>query len=259
MAAIGAIFAAVWRVLDGLRRFLHLLLLLIIFGFVIGALQSSIPVVPSKAALVVAPEGELVEQLSGDPIERVLNQARGQGRTETLLWDLTDAIRAAAKDKRIPALVIDLENFDGAGLPTLQELARAIGEFRASGKKVIAYGTQYMQEQYYIAAQADEVYVDPMGFVLIDGYERYRMFFKDAIDKLALDVNVFRVGAYKSAVEVFTRNDMSAEDREESLSYLNSLWASYQAEAARARKLPPAAIANYVATLPAAVSAADGD
>lgn len=259
MAAIRAIFGVIWRFLDGLRRFLHLLLLLIIFGLVVAALRSSIPSIPSKAALVIAPEGELVEQYSGDPIERVVNEARGEGRSETLLWDVTDAIRAAAKDKRIPVLVLDLENFDGAGLPTLEELARAIGEFRKTGKKVIAYGTQFMQEQYYIAAQADEVYVDPMGFVLIDGYDRYRNYFKDALDKLAVDINVFRVGQYKSAVEVFTRNDMSPQEREESLSYLNSLWATYENEAARARKLKPSAIAQYAATLPAAIAAAGGD
>ncbi len=123
----------------------------------------------------------------------------------------------------------------------------------------MAYATQLLQEQYYVAAQADEVYVDPMGFVLIDGYDRYRMYFKDAIDKLAVNVNVFRVGEYKSAVEVFTRNEMSPEEREESLVYLNSLWATYQAEAARARKLPPDAVAQYVSTLPAAVAAANGD
>ena len=259
MAAIGAIFGVVWRILDGLRRFLHLLLLLIIFGFVIGALRGSIPTVPGKAALVVAPEGELVEQLSGDPIQRAIDEARGQGRAETLLWNLTDAIRAAAKDDRIPVLVLDMERFTGAGLPTLQELARAIGEFRAKGNKVVAYGTQFLQEQYYLAAQADEVYVDPMGFVLIDGYDRYRMYFKDALAKLGVDINVFRVGEYKSAVEVFNRNDMSAEEREESLAYLNSMWSTYQADTTRARKLAPGAVAEYVAGFPAAVAAAKGD
>jgi len=116
-----------------------------------------------------------------------------------------------------------------------------------------------MQEQYFIAAQADEVYLDPMGFVLIDGYDRYRTYFKDALEKLGVDINVFRVGQYKSAVEVYTRNDMSPAEREESLSYLNSLWRTYEGEAARARRLDPAAIAQYVATLPKAVAAADGD
>lgn len=259
MGMIGTILGVTWRVLDGLRRFLHLILLLIIFGFVIGALRGSIPTVPSKAALVVAPEGEIVEQLSGDPIQRAIEEAQGQGRAETLLWDLTDAIRAAAKDDRIPVLVLDMERFAGAGLPTLQELARAIGEFRHSGKKVVAYGTQFLQEQYYVAAQADEVYVDPMGFVLLDGYDRYRMYFKDALEKLAVDVNVFRVGQYKSAVEVFNRNEMSPQEREESLAYLQSMWSTYQADVTRARKLPSGALADYVTALPSAVSAVRGD
>jgi protease-4 len=259
MAAIGVFFAVIWRVLDVLRRALHLLLLLIIFGFVIGALRGSIPAVPGKAALVVAPEGALVEQLSGDPIQRALDQARGQGRAETLLWDLTDAIRGAAQDKRIPVLVIDTERFAGAGLPTLQELARAIAEFRKTGKKVIAYGTQFSQEQYYLAAQADEVYVDPMGWVLIDGYDRYRMYFRDALAKVGVDINVFRVGEYKSAVEVFNRNEMSPEEREESLAYLNSMWSTYQADITRARKLPATALKDYVDGFSAAVPAERGD
>jgi len=128
------------RGLDVLRRFLHLIFLLVVFGFVFGTLRVSLPTVPAKAALLVAPEGELVEQMSGDPFERAIQGARGQGRPETLLWDVTDSIRAAAKDKRIPVLAIDLERFDRAGQPTLEELARAIREFRATGKKVIAFG-----------------------------------------------------------------------------------------------------------------------
>ncbi|MGH8139307.1 MAG: signal peptide peptidase SppA [Steroidobacteraceae bacterium] len=236
-----------------------MILLLVLFGFVFGALRVSLPVVAAKSALLIAPEGELVEQLSGDPLQRALQEARGQGRPETLLWDLTDSIRAAAKDKRIPVLAIDLEHFDGAGQPTLEELARAIREFRAAGKKVIAFGTEFTQDRYYIAAQADEIYLDPLGFVLIDGYGRYRMFFKDALDKLGIDINVFRVGSFKSAVESYTRTDMSPADREESLAYLNALWSSYQAAMTRARKLPADAIATYVNTLSKTVPAAGGN
>lgn len=228
-------------------------------GFVFGALRVSLPSVASKSALLLAPEGDLVEQLSGDPLERALQEARGQGQSETLLWDMTDSIRAAARDKRIRVLAIDLEHFDGAGQPTLEELARAIREFRATGKKVIAFGTQFTQDRYYIAAQADEIYLDPLGFVLIDGYGRYRMFFKDALDKLGVDINVFRVGSFKSAVESYTRTDMSPADREESLAYLNALWSSYQAAMTRARKLPADAIATYVNTLAKTVPAASGN
>src|SRR5256885_1432358 len=134
-----------------------------------------------------------------------------------------------------------------------------VREFRASGKKVIAYGTEFTQERYYLAAQADEIYLDPMGFVLLDGYDRYRTYLKDALDKLGVDINVFRVGAFKSAVETYTRTGMSPEDREESRSYLNALWSSYQQAVTRARKLPADALTKYVASLAKTVPAAGGD
>jgi protease IV len=257
--SVRSFFAAVWRGLDGLRKGLHLIVLLVIFGTVVGVLRSGVPHIPNRAALLVAPEGELVEQLSGDPVERAVEEARGDGRKETLLWDLTDSIRAAAADRRIPLLVLNLDKFGGSTQPTLEELARAIQDFRAAGKKVLAYGTELSQEDYYLAAQADEVYLDPEGFVLIDGYDRYRMYFKEALEKLAVDVNVFRVGEFKSAVETYTRKDMSPEDREESRAYLGVLWTSYQEAVTRARKLAPDAIAKYVASLADKVPAAGGN
>jgi protease IV len=259
MSFLRSILYGLWRGLDVLRKFLHLIVLLVIFGFVVGALRVSLPSVPAKAALLVAPEGQLVEQMTGDPLQRAIEEARGQGHAETLLWDLTDSIRAAARDKRIQVLALDLEKFEGAGQPTLEELARAIREFRAARKKVVAYGIEFTQERYYVAAQADEIYLDPMGFVLIDGYDRYRMFLKEALDKLGVDINVFRVGAFKSAVETYTRTDMSPEDREESRAYLSALWSTYQDAMTRARKLPSDALNKYVSSLAKTVPAAGGN
>jgi len=256
---VRSFFFGLWRGLDALRKVLHLVLLLVIFAIVVGALRGALPRIPSKAALLVAPQGELVEQLSGAPVERALQEARGEGHAETLLWDLTDSIHAAASDTRIPVLALDLEKFEGATQVTLEELANALREFRASGKKVIAYGTEFTQERYYLAAQADEVYLDPMGFVLLTGYDRYPTYLKGALDKLGVDINVFRVGAFKSAVEPFTRTGMSAEDREESRSYLNALWSSYQEAVTRARKLPSDALAQYVGSFAKSVPAAGGD
>jgi protease IV len=252
-------FSGLWRGLDGLRKVLHLIVLLVIFGVLIAVVRSGIPRIPSKAALLVAPEGRLVEQLSGEPVERALEEARGEERSETLLWDLTDAIHVAATDPRVQVLALDLEKLEGSTQPTLEELARSLREFRSSGKKVIAYGAELTQERYYLAAQADEIYLDPMGFVLLYGYDRYRTYLKDALDKLGVDINVFRVGAFKSAVETYTRTSMSPEDREESRSYLSALWTSYQDATTRARKLPPDALANYVDTLAKTVPAAAGD
>ena len=110
------------------------------------------PVVPNRAALFIQPQGEIVEQLSSDPIRRAFDEASGQGEPQTLLWDLTDSIRAAASDDRIHVIVLQLDYFDGAGQPTLAEVATALSEFRASGKKVVAHAGNYSQAQFYLAA-----------------------------------------------------------------------------------------------------------
>jgi protease IV len=259
MSTLRAILWGVWRGLDGLRKVLHLLLLIVIFGVIIWALSSSAPAMSVRTALVVKPEGQLVEQLSGDAVQRAIQNAQGQQRQETLLWDLVEAIRGAATDNRIRVLVLDLDKMAGAGQPELEELASAIEAFRASGKPVIAFGTTYDQDQYYLAAQADKVYLDPTGFVMIEGYSRYSLYFKGLLQKLGVDVNVFRVGTFKSAVEIFTRNDMSPADKQQSQAYLGVLWTSYQKAVTSARKLPAGAIESYVDSLPQTVGAANGD
>ena len=259
MGGLKAIVRWIWRGLDGLRKVLHLLLLLALFGFLIGVLHQSLPTVPRRAALVVAPQGQIVEQLSGNAVERAIENARGEGRQQTLLWNLTDAIRAAATDRRIRVLFLDLDQMDDTGLPMLEELAGAIDKFRSSGKPVIAYGTAFDQDQYYLAAQASRIYLDPSGYVLIRGFGRYPLYFAGLLKKLGVQVNVFRVGKFKSAVEIFTRDDMSKADRKQSQVYLDTLWSTYQRQVTGARKLPADAIAQYVDTLPKALKAVHGD
>jgi protease IV len=256
---IARILSVIWHGLDGLRKILHLVLLLTIFGFVVGALRTSIPHIVDRSALVIAPKGEIVEQLSGSPVDQAIAKAQGDAQAETLLWDLIDAIKAAKKDERIKALVLDLNYMSGGGQPTLAELTAAIKDFRSSGKKVIAHGTSFLQESYYVAASADEIYLDPQGLVAIDGYERYRTYYKELFDKIGVEVNLFRVGAYKSAAEVYVRTDMSPEDREESLAYLNALWLSYRTAVGEARGLTATDISDYVKNLVPAMVAAKGD
>jgi protease IV len=256
---IGRILVGIWRALDGARKFLHLLLLLTIFGFVVGALKTSIPHIADNSALVITPRGEIVEQLTGSPVDQAISKVQGNSKDETLLWDLVDALRAAKKDRRIKAVVLDLDQMSGGGQPTLAEFSAALDDFRSSGKKVVAHASALLQEQYLVAAHADEIYIDPLGLVGIDGYERYRTYYKELFDKLGVTVNLFRVGAYKSAAEVYVRTDMSPEDKEESLAYLNALWSSYQASVAGPRKLKPEDISNYVANSVPSLLAAKGD
>jgi len=252
-------FALVWRILEGVRKVLHLILLLIIFGFVLAALHTSIPSVPRSAALVIAPEGELVEQLSSDPVRRALGQASGGPAPETLLRDVIDAIESAKSDSRIKLIVLDLGNLSTSGLSKLQEIGAALRDFRTAGKRVVAVGDALDQSQYYLAAQAGEVYLDPLGLVYIDGFSYYRMFLKDAIDKLGVDVNVFRAGTFKSYTDQFSRSDMAPSEREESGVWLNSLWSSYTQDVTRARSLKPSALDDYVNEAPAALAAVNGD
>jgi protease-4 len=258
-SALKGFFGLVWRILDGIRRVLHLVLLLVIFGFILAALHTALPIVPHTAALVIAPEGELVEQLSRDPVRRAFGEASGGPAPETLLRDVIDAIVAAKTDSRIKLIVLDLGLLDTSGLSKLQEIGAALREFRAAGKRVVTAADSLDQTQYYLAAQAGEVYLDPMGLVYLDGFSYYRMFLKDAIDKLGVDVNVFRAGTYKSYTDQYSRSDMAASEREESSVWLEALWSAYQQDVTRARSLPAGALNEFVADEPAALAAVNGD
>jgi len=258
-AVLSGIFHLVWRILDGIRRALHLLLLLVIFGFLLAALHTSIPIVPSSAALVIAPEGRLVEQLSADPLRRAVGEASGGAASETLLRDVTDAIETAKSDRRIKLIVLDLDRLAPSGLSKLQEVGAAIRDFRAAGKRVVASANSLDQTQYYIAAQAGEVYLDPFGLVNITGFGYYRMFFKNAIDKLGVDVNIFRAGTFKSYTDQFSRSDMAPSERAESAAWLGTLWNAYQGDVTRARSLPANALEDYVEQGPAELAALNGD
>src|ERR1017187_4985745 len=220
-SALAGFFGLGWRILESVRQTLHLILLLVIFGFVLAALHTSIPVVPRSAALVVAPEGELVEQLASDPVRRAVGQASGGPAPETLLKDVIDAIGLAKGDSRIKLIVLELGQLSPSGLSKLQEIGAALREFRAGGKRVVVAADSMDQTQYYLASQAGEVYLDPLGLVYIDSFSYYRMFLKDAIDKLGVDVNVFRAGTFKSFTDQFSRSDMAPSEREETSVWLD--------------------------------------
>jgi protease IV len=252
-------FGLIWGILEGIRKVLHLILLLVIFGFILAALHTSIPAVPKSAALIIAPEGELVEQLSNDPLRRAVGEASGGPAPETLLRDVTEAIEAAKTDSRIKLIVLDLGNMGPSGLSKLQEIGASIRDFRAAGKRAVVAADTLDQTQYYLAAQAGEVYLDPLGFVYVDGFSYYRMFFKDAIDKLGVDINVFRAGTFKSYTDQFSRSDMAPSEREESSVWLDALWNAYTQDVTRVRSLPATALKDYVADQPAALAAVNGD
>ena len=257
-----SLFSRLLGGLDGLRRFLVNVLF---FGLLAGLLIASLggkPKVPDGAALMLKPRGTIVEQLSPvDPVERFVSRNTGAGAaaSETLLKDLVDALRFAKDDARIKAVYLDTNDMAGAGFTKLRDLRDALADFKKSGKKVIAYGDAFMQPQYYLAAQADEVYLHPEGMVLITGFGGFRQYYKEGLDKFGVEMHVFRVGEYKSAVEPYLRNDMSPEARQMALDTYGDLWRGWLADVAAARKLQPGDISGLVEAMPDRLRAAGGD
>ncbi|MFB1014694.1 MAG: signal peptide peptidase SppA [Alteromonadaceae bacterium] len=195
-------------------------------------------VVPAKAALVLNISGDIVEQKREvDPMNAFLNEALNNDdkRPEVLLSDVIDVINKAKDDVRISILVLQLQNLNQAGLTKLRDIAKALGNFKASGKKIIAMGEQFTQDQYYLASFANDIWLDPKGWMILDGYGRYQMYFKSALDKLEISQHIFRVGTYKSAVEPYMRDDMSAEAKAANKVWLNDLWGQYKIDVAAQR------------------------
>ena len=244
---LSGLIAAVFRGIDlATRIIVNVVVLTLVFVF-LALVGEERPQVPKRGALVVAPEGWVVEQLAGDPVDRAWQKLTGDEEPETLWRDLDDAIRAAKGDGRIHALLLDLDGMSGADLATLQSLRAAIDDFRESGKPVVAAADFYDKSRYHLAAAADEIYLHHMGAVWLDGYGLFRAYYKDGLDRLGVDWHVFRVGEYKTAVEPYLYDDMSEEARRADLDWLGDLWRSYLADVAAARDLTPEAVSDAIA------------
>jgi len=252
-------FSAIWGGVDGVRKVLHLVLLLFVFMLFFGAMQDSPLTLPDRAVLVIQPYGFLVEQIEGDPFDRALAELAGDGKPQMLVQDIVDALNYAKDDDRIEVVYLELSSLLGAGLSKLQHLSTSIEDFKTSGKPVIASADFMSQQGYYLAAHADEVYLHPDGMLFLQGYGRFRNYYKDAIDLLRIDWNVFRVGTHKSFVEPYTRMDMSDEDRETTLRLIEQLWSLYQVDVETARELDTGTIEDFTDNFTEIVEEAGGD
>jgi protease-4 len=250
----------VGRAFDAVRRIvLNLLFWGALVGLVVLAWRGRARV-PSGAALVLDPQGLLVEQLSGRPASLLARALAGApvGPSETLLADVLDAVRLGRDDTRIKALVLDLDGMSG-GLSKLREVRSAIAAFKKSGKTVVAYSEQLGQRPFYVDALADELILHPQALVFFRGFGGAQPYFKEGLDRFGVRVHVFRVGEYKSAVEPFLRNDMSPEAKEADLALYGDLWRNWLAEVAEARHLEPDALRATIDGWPTRVAAAKGN
>lgn len=255
-------FSRLLGALDLFRRLVVNLVFLFVVVLVIVALVSGegVPVVPEKAALVFAPEGDLVEQLTGDPVERALAKLTDSEVPEVLLWDVLDALEAAREDDRIQALYLDLDGLGGAGLPALREVREEIEAFREAGKPVVAKADVLTRNGYYLAAAADEIHLHEMGAVVLPAYGRFRTYYKEGMDKLGVEWHVYRHGDFKSGPEPYLRDDMSDEAEVANVDFLEDLWASWLTDVAESRaQLTPDGIRASMDDLVAVLEKVGGD
>ena len=265
---VARFFVGLWDVMNFTRRLILnllffglLLLVLIVFLAAVGKGSSGVVPVHERTTLVIAPEGRLVEQYTTDPLTRAVARALGDTSAEEVqLRDLLRAIEAARGDKNIERVLLNLDKLQPAGMASTREVAQALGGLRASGKQVVAFGEGITQAQYLLAAQADEIYLDPMGGLMLEGLARYRQYFRTALqDKLGVDMHLFRVGEFKSAAEPYILDAASPEAKEADLYWMNDLWQRYLADIGAARKLDPAQLAAQIDALPEGIEAAGGD
>jgi len=250
----------IWHFINGSRKvFLNLLFLLFVYIVFVAVKPPETFRLKPDSTLVIRPYGNVVEQYSTTAMDRAIEEATGQERSETRLRDMLEAIHRAAGDSDITQLVIDPNYLRGIGLASLNDLGDALEAFRSTGKPVIALADLLGQNQYYLATLADEIWLNPNGAIWIDGYSSYRQFYREGLEKLAVEINLFRVGKYKSAMEPYIRDDMSEEAKEAGKFWLNDLWQQYVEAVAKNRGLILKSLQESINDLPNRIESVDGN
>lgn len=255
------IWRGFWRGITALRHgALNVLFVLVLLAVVIVLIRGGQEFeIQNGTTLVINPVGALVEEGSGSPIERALMESLGSSSGQVQLRDLLAALEHAAEDDRISQVLINADRMAGLAPGMMIELSQAMDAFRESGKPVIAYGSDMGMGQYFLASLADELWLDPDGFIFLEGYSSFRNYFAEGLDKLEVDVNLLRVGEFKSAMEPFTQSSMSDEDREATEYFLSDLWGRYLASIAANRGMPVEVMSDFVMRQGEHLQAANGD
>jgi protease-4 len=259
---IARFFKGLWDAMNFTRRLVfNLLFFGLLFLILVALAGGGARPLLDRTTLVVAPEGKLVEQYSTDPISRALARASGDEKAnEVQLRDLLRALDAARTDSRIERVLLRTDKMSFSGYASIREVAAALAKLRASGKQIVAFGENFDQQQYLLAAQANEVYLDPMGGLLLEGLGRYRQYYREGLqDKLGVDVHLFRVGEYKSAAEPYVLDAASPAAKEADLFWMNDIWQRYLADIGALRKLPATQLAADIEALPQGIESAGGD
>lgn len=269
MKFIFSTFKYIWRALNFIRDLvmnivflIFVLVLLSVIGIMLGVdKQEKVALNGDQGALFLNLDGYLADNRDDQSdLKNLLKELDNQNIPQQYsTFDVVYTIDSASQDDRIRGLVLDLNFFEGGDLPALEYVGEAIENFKESGKQVIAYADNYNQAQYFLASYADEIYMNPIGAVSIEGLAQENLYYKDMLDKLEVNPHVFRVGAYKSAVEPYLRNDMSDEARANLQRWLNVMWNNYKQQVAENREIKQSAVAPDAQTYLTELKALKGD
>ncbi len=255
---IARFFRFLWHSLKAINTLVFgCIALLIITVVIVTVVGQRGLVIPTGGALVLNPQGVLVEQQTTVGAAALLQGS--DVPQQALVKDLVDALALAKDDDRIGLVVLELEKLEHGLLPQLETIAAAIVDFKASGKKVIAVANDYSQSALFLAVQADEVLLNPEGSAVPQGFGMYRTYFKTLLDNTDVSVNLFKVGKYKSATEPFLRDSMSEEDKEARLAIMNTWWDAYTGEVETARDMDAGSINASLQDAPEQVRLAEGN
>ncbi len=181
---------------------------------------------PKENSILIFNMGTIIQDR--DPSSSIGNVIAGDFPETLSLRDVTESIRAAAEDDKITGLFLDGRQNSLNGYATLREVRQALQDFKAAGKKIYAYDVEMTEREYYLSSLADEIWLNPLGVVEMNGLGSEQLFFKGALDKYGIGVQVVRVGDYKSAVEPFTQEEFSPENRQQTEALLSDLWTDFK-------------------------------
>jgi protease-4 len=225
----------VWRLLVAIKDGLVLSLLLLFFGGLYAVLSARPPALPQvrEGALLLRLDGPVVEELPKTDWQDVL--AGGEDAGPLRERDVVRALRGAAVDPAIKAVVLDMSEFGGAGFVHAVEIGEAIDAVRAAKKPVLAYGAMIGDRELLIAAHASEIWVDPLGGVSIAGLGGQQLYYGKLLERLKVTAHVFRVGTYKDFVEPYIRDSMSEPSRAARVALYDAMWQQWRDNVVKAR------------------------
>lgn len=258
------VFGGFGRGLAAIRRWMLNLLTFIVLIVLASVIVKScshkeILQIKDKTALVLDLKGELVEEKSTPDNSLLSLASSNELNSEVQLRDLLAVLKDASNNPKITRVLLKLDEFDGGGLASLREAGAALKRFEAAGKPVIAWSSNYSQAQYFLAAHANEVLMDPAGGLILDGLGGESNYYADALEKFGIKVHVVRTGPYKNMAEQFTDKAPSPATLEATAYLLDDLWSVITTEIEQARELPKGKIMQLINDLPAPLEAAGGD